>query len=107
MNHGIRNTSGAYSIDHDSYGDPDLEHVYSGEYMYFYGRVCDTYTGSETVISEVETTPYLAQSLQNNLSDDDIDYNSCVSASYYNSSSSHDWMVGILVESPGSYYWTP
>ena len=99
-------TTGTDSIDHDSYGSPNLEHVYRDHSMYFYGRVCDNHTGSQTIINEVEMTPYLAQVLQNNLSDDDLDYNSCVSASHYDSSSSHNWIVGILVDSPGSYYWT-
>ena len=97
-------TTGADSIDHDSYDSPP-EHVYRDEYMYFYGRACDNYTGSEIIINEVEVTPYLAQSLKTGLSDDNLNYNSCVYASHYDSSSSHDWIVGILVESPGSYYW--
>ncbi len=98
-------TSGEGSINHDSYGIP-IEHVERNHYMYFYGRTCDTHTGPEAVINEVEMTPYLAQILQSNLSDDDLEYNRCASVSHYDSSATHPWIVGILVESPGSYYWS-
>ncbi len=99
-------TMGADSIDHDSYGFPNLRHVERDYSMYFHGRVCDNYTGSQTIVNKVETTPYLAQSLRTDLSDDDIKINRCAYASHNDSSASHPFIVGILVESPGSYYWT-
>ena len=43
--------------------------------------------------------------VKNDLCDDDLNYNSCVYASHYDSSAIHDWAVGILVDSLGSYYW--
>lgn len=95
--------TGSTTIDHDSYGSP-LEHVDSGYFMTFYGRICDNYTGSENIINTVETTPYLGQSLQTSLSDDDLQIDSCAVA-YYSDVADHDWIVGILVDSEGSYYW--
>ncbi len=97
--------SGPQVIDHDSYGSPDLEHVYRDSYMYFYGRNCDTYSGSQTIINKVTTTPYLAQVLKTNLSHSDTKINTCAVGYHYDSSSSHDWIVGIKVDTPGSCYW--
>jgi hypothetical protein len=97
--------TGAEDIDHSSYDSPS-EHVWSTKDMSFYGTVCDTYGGSETVISEVDTTPYLATILETSLAENDVDYNNCAVTSN-TSTATHDWVVGILVESPGSYYWAP
>ena len=96
--------SGSADIDVDSYGSP-IEHAYRYYDMTFYGATCDTYIGSETVISDVTTTPYLAQSLETSEQVDDLNYNGCAVATT-TFEADHDWIVGILVESTGSYYWT-
>lgn len=93
----------AQSIDHDQYDSPS-EHVYRYYDMSFYGTLCDTYYGSENVINEVDTTPYLAQSLETSLSENDLQINGCATTSN-TSEATHDWIVGILVESDGSFYW--
>jgi len=94
----------AQSIDHDQYDSPS-EHVYRYYDMTFYGSVCDTYSGSETIISDIDTTPYLAQSLETSLAEDDDSINTCSTTTNI-SEADHDWVVGILVESAGSFYWT-
>ena len=98
-------TIGADSIDEYGYGNPDLEHVRRDYSMLFFGRSCDNYAGPQPVINQVETTPYLALELETELSDDGLNINSCAYATHYDSSASHDFITGILVESSGSYYW--
>ena len=96
---------GSASIDIVSYDAP-AEHVWSTYDMTFYGTACDTHGGSEIIISEIDTTPYLAHRLTSSLAENDLDYNNCVFTSS-TSTATRDWVVGILVESDGSYYWAP
>lgn len=82
------------------------EHAYRGAIMYFYGSACDTYSGSEAVINDVETTPYLGNTLRTQHTEDGSNVNSCATASK-TIEATHDWILGILVESSGSFYWAP
>ena len=74
--------------------------------MYFYEKVCDNYHGRQTIINEVNTTPYLAHNLQTDLTDHDLVFNRCASAYHYDRSDNNPFIVDILVDSPGSYYWS-
>ena len=97
--------NGSGEIDVMNYDTP-AEHAYSGATMYFYGSACDTHSGSENVINEVVTTPYLANELRTQYETDRLNINSCATASTTFVATA-DWILGILVESPGSYYWVP
>lgn len=95
---------GSADIDEMNYDSPP-EHAYRNAVMYFYGSACDTHSGSENVINKVETTPYLGNQLRTQYAVDGLNINSCATASK-NITATHDWILGILVESLGSYYWT-
>ena len=95
--------NGLDAIDILNYDTPP-EHANRDSWMYFYGSSCDTYSGSEPVINSVETTPYLANTLQTQYTEDDLSINSCAYA-YKHIQATHDWILGIKVESDGSYYW--
>ena len=95
--------NGPGGIDEVNYGTPP-EHAYRDAVMYFYGSACDTYSGSQNVINRVETTPYLANQLRTQYTVDGVSINSCASALQY-ITAEHDWILGIRVESPGSFYW--
>jgi hypothetical protein len=96
--------SGAIDIDSYTGDDGNLEHAYRHALMYFYGSACDTYSGSEAVINKVTTTPYLAQELRPEHQKSSINVNACATTAKY-VTATHDWILGIKVESPGSYYW--
>jgi hypothetical protein len=97
--------NGAASIDIMNYGNP-IEHAYRNAVLYFYGSACKTYSCSQTVINEVKTTPYLGNSLQTQYAVSGTNYNSCATASKTITASA-DWILGIKVESLGSFYWVP
>ena len=97
------NENGSGEIDVTDYDTPP-EHARRGALMYFFGSACDTYSGSETVINEVEMTPYLAQQLRPQYTDDGLNINACATAYKY-ITATHPWILGIHVESPGSHYW--
>ena len=97
--------SGSGKIDVINYDSP-AEHAYRDATMYFYGSACDTYSGSENVINKIETTPYLGNQLRTQYTVDGLNVNSCATASK-TITATHDWILGILAESSGSYYWMP
>ena len=101
-----RNNVGPDAIDVDSYtGDGgNIEHAYRDALMYFYGSACDTYSGSEAVITKVTTTPYLGQELRPQYQKSDTNVNGCATTAKY-ITATNPWILGIKVESPGSYYW--
>ena len=97
--------NGSGKIDVMNYDSP-VEHAYRDAVMYFYGSACDTHSGPQDVINNVETTPYLGNQLRTQYMVDGLNINSCATASK-TITATHNWIIGILVESSGSYYWVP
>ena len=96
------NNYGSAAIDVMNYGEPP-EHAYRYAWMYFYGSACDDYPGAEDVVNKVEVTPYLANELRTEYTEDGANINSCATAYKYLQATA-DWILGIKVDSYGSYY---
>lgn len=98
--------TGPATIDIPDYTRPtnNIQHAYTGATMTFYGSACPNVSSPPTPISEVNTTPYLAMSLDTTHTTDTVNYPYCATTSS-SFTATHDWIVGIKTTSPGTYVW--